>query len=88
MGCDNEELLAARDRAEEEHQRIGSIVNNLLDNLTADNREFVDGRLKELNDQRKQLELRLAELDRLAAGEGVNAPRQSPPNPNGAISGT
>ena len=69
MGCDNEELLAARQRAEEEHQRVGDIINNLLDNITADNREMVDGRLKQLNDQRKQLELRLAELDRLAASQ-------------------
>ncbi len=69
MGCENEELVAARQRAEEEHQRVGSIINNLLDNITADNREFVDGRLKELNDQRKQLESRLAELDRLAASQ-------------------
>ncbi len=69
LGCDNEELVAARQRGEEEQQRIGGIINNLLDNLTADNREFVDGRLKELNDQRKQLELRLAELDRLAASQ-------------------
>ena len=55
--------------AGEECQRVGSIINNLLDNITADNREFVDGRLKELNDQRKQLEMRLAELDRLAASQ-------------------
>ena len=46
----------------------------MLDNITADNREFVDGRLKELNEQRKQLELRLAELDRLAASQAeINA---------------
>ena len=69
MGCDNEELVAARARAEEEQERVGSIINNLLDNLTADNREFVDGRLKELSNQRKQLESRLAELDRLAASQ-------------------
>ncbi|MCZ6652563.1 MAG: recombinase family protein [Planctomycetota bacterium] len=69
LGCENEELVAARQRAEEERQRVGGIINNLLDNITADNREMVDGRLKQLNDQRKQLELRLAELDRLAASQ-------------------
>ena len=69
LGSDNEELVAARQRAEDEHQRVGGIINNLPDNITADNREFVDGRLKELNDQRKQLESRLAELDRLAASQ-------------------
>ncbi len=74
MGCDDEELVAARARAEDEQQRVTAIINNLLDNLTADNREFVDGRLKELNNQRKQLELRLAELDRLAASQAeINA---------------
>ena len=55
--------------AEEEHQRVGGIINNLLTNITADNREMVDGRLKQLNDQRKQLELWLTELDRLAASQ-------------------
>ncbi len=69
MGCDNEELLAARQPAEDEQQRVGDIIKNLLDHITADNREFVDGRLKELNDQRKQLEFRLAELDRPAASQ-------------------
>ena len=69
LGCDNEELVAARQRAEDEQQRVGGIINNLLDNITADNREFVDERLKELNGQRKQLELRLAELDRLVASQ-------------------
>ena len=39
----------------------------MLDNITNTNREHVDGRLKELNAQRKQLDSRLAELDRLAA---------------------
>ena len=68
-GGDNEELVAARARAEEEQDRVVGIINNLLDNLTADNREFVDGRLKELSSQRKQLESRLAELDRLAASQ-------------------
>ena len=61
--------IAFEERAEEEHQRVGGIINNLLDNITADNRQFVDGRLKELNSQRKQLESRLAELDRLAASQ-------------------
>jgi len=42
-----------------------TIICNLLDNITATNREHVDNRLNELNKQRQQLESRLEELERL-----------------------
>ncbi len=46
----------------------------MLDNITNTNREHVDGRLKELSAQRKQLDSRLAELERLAASQAeINA---------------
>ncbi|MHC4695469.1 MAG: recombinase family protein [Planctomycetota bacterium] len=67
MGSEREDFTAARKRVEAEHQRIGGIINNLLDNITSANREFADKRLKELTDQRQQLETRLDELDRLTA---------------------
>jgi hypothetical protein len=45
--------------------RIEGIINNLLDNLTSENRELVDQRLKQLNLQRKQLLNRIDELEQL-----------------------
>ena len=48
-----------------EAARIESIINNLLDNLSSENREMVDQRLKDLNSQRKQLQNRLDELEQL-----------------------
>ena len=65
MGSEREDFAEAKKRAEAERQRLTQIINNLLDNITPTNREFVDGRLKELTEQRQQLEARLEELDRL-----------------------
>jgi hypothetical protein len=67
MGSEREDFAEARQRAEAEQQRLTQTINNLLDNITPTNREFVDGRLKELTEQRHQLEARLDELDRLTA---------------------
>ncbi len=69
LGCEHEEFAAARQRAEQEQQRVREIINNLLDNITKTNREHVDSRLKELNAQGKQLEARLEELERLACSQ-------------------
>ena len=63
-------MAGARRRAKDELTRISQIIDNLLDNLTETNREFVDKRLNELNRQRQQLEQRLGELDRLAISQG------------------
>ncbi len=41
----------------------------MLDNITADNREFVDSRLQELSAQRQQLAARLEELERLSGSQ-------------------
>jgi len=65
LGSEGSEVEVARQRAQEEQERIGGIINNLLDNITNENREFVDQRLKELSQQRQQLETRLDQLDRL-----------------------
>ena len=46
---------------------LAGIIDNLLDNITETNREFVDHRLKDLTTQRQHLEARLEELDRLTA---------------------
>ena len=69
IGSEVEDFVAARQRAEEELQRISPIINNLLDNITSTNREYVDKRLLDLNQQRQKLEARLEELDRLALSQ-------------------
>jgi site-specific DNA recombinase len=68
-GAEKEDLTTARQRAEDELNRISEIIENLLDNLTETNREFVDKRLNELRNQRQQLEQRLEELDRLSISQ-------------------
>jgi hypothetical protein len=69
IGSEVEDFVAARQRVEEELQRISPIINNLLDNITSTNREYVDKRLLDLNQQRQKLEARLEELDRLALSQ-------------------
>ena len=68
-GAEKEDLAAARQRAEDELNRISEIIENLLDNITEANREFVDKRLNELSNQRQQLQQRLEELDRLSISQ-------------------
>ncbi len=65
IGSEAEEFIAARKRAQKELSKVKKIVNNLLDNITLANREFVDQRLRELKQQKQQLQARLEELDRL-----------------------
>ena len=49
--------------------KIDKTINNLLDNITSANREFVDRRLGELQQDKHQLETRLEELDRLSLSQ-------------------
>jgi hypothetical protein len=51
---------------EAEREMISDIINNLLDNITSTNRQYVDKRLDELKRQRQQLEDRLQELGRFS----------------------
>jgi len=69
IGSEVEDFAAARQRVEEELQRISPIIDNLLDNITSTNREYVDKRLLDLNQKRQKLEARLEELDRLALSQ-------------------
>ncbi len=64
-GVSNDE---ARTRAKDEESQLRGTINNLLDNITPINRDFVDQRLKELTERRQALELRIEELDRIIAG--------------------
>ena len=66
IGSEAEEFVAARKRAQRELDKISKTINNLLDNITSANREFVDRRLGELKQEKHQLEARLEELDRLS----------------------
>jgi len=69
VNFEGEELVAARQRAQTEQKKIGKIINNLLDNITETNREYVDRRLNELKQQKQQLEARLEELDQLSLSQ-------------------
>ena len=69
IGSEAEEFVAARKRAQREFSKIQTTINNLLDNITSANREFVDQRLGELRQQKYQLEARLEELDQLSLSQ-------------------
>jgi hypothetical protein len=60
------EFLAARKRAQSGLNKIKKTINNLLDNLTFANRQFIEQRLDEFKQQKKQLGYRLEELDLLS----------------------
>jgi site-specific DNA recombinase len=66
VGSEGEDIVAARRRAEEELHSIERTVANLLDNLTATNREFVDQRLEVLAKEKSATERRMDELQRVA----------------------
>ena len=68
-GSAKQDIINARHRAQDELIRISKIIDNLLDNITESNREFVDKRLNELSTQKFQLEQRLEELDRLSISQ-------------------
>jgi ParB-like chromosome segregation protein Spo0J len=68
-GSEKEDITKARQRAEDELSRIGKIIDNLLDNITEPNRQYVDKRLNKLSKQRLQLEQRLDESDMLSISQ-------------------
>lgn len=63
------DLDAARQRTEADHEAVNTKIENLLDNLSATNRELIDERLNQLKQRRQELQRRLEELDRLAAAQ-------------------
>jgi len=69
LGSDGQDLDKARERAEAEKERIGGIIDNLLDNITSTNRQYVDKRLDELKKQKLQIEERLEELERISLSQ-------------------
>jgi DNA invertase Pin-like site-specific DNA recombinase len=69
IGTEKEDIAGARQRAGSELERVGGIINNLLDNITEASRQYVDKRLNELTQQKQQLEARIEELDRLSLSQ-------------------
>jgi len=69
VGSEAKEFVAARKRVQKELDKIGKTISNLLDNITATNRELVDQRLAELKQRKHELEARLEELDRLVTSQ-------------------
>ena len=69
IGDEGQNIEQARARAQAEHEQIGKTIDNLLNNITPVNREYVDKRLKELTAQRQQLESRLEELERISLSQ-------------------
>ena len=70
IGTEVTEVAAARRRAKKERNTIQKTIDNLLDNITATNRDLVDQRLAQLKEQKHGIECRLDELERLAASQG------------------
>lgn len=69
VNFEGEELVAARQRAQTEQEKTGKIIDNLLDNITPTNREYIDRRLNKLKQQRQQIEARIEELDRISLSQ-------------------
>jgi len=63
LGTEADDIVAARERIREEQAELDGIINNLLDNLTAENREFVDKRFADLRERQEKLKLRDEELE-------------------------
>ncbi|MFH1615103.1 MAG: recombinase family protein [Planctomycetota bacterium] len=69
VNFEGKELISARKRAHSELEKIGQTINNLLDNITPANREYIDRRLNELKQQKQQIDARLEELERISLSQ-------------------
>jgi hypothetical protein len=66
LGQESEDVLGARLRAQERRVELTRTIANLLDNITAANRAFVDERLAVLGREKDEVERRIEELERVA----------------------
>lgn len=66
VGSESHDLGEAKRRAVEEREKIQKTIETLLDNLTPENRTFVDERLAKLGKEREAIERRIEELERLS----------------------
>jgi len=69
VSLEAEEFVADRKKAQEKINQIKTTINNLQDNISSANRDFVDRRLGELRGRKYQLEARLEELDQLSLSQ-------------------
>jgi len=65
-GSERGDLKQAQRRREARSKEIGSIIRNLLDNITETNRAFVDQRLKELKREQEELATQAQQLETLS----------------------
>jgi DNA invertase Pin-like site-specific DNA recombinase len=70
VGPGSNDVSEARRRAEEELEGLRRSLSNLLDNITAANRDYVDERLAKLGAERELVERRIEEFDRMALSSG------------------
>lgn len=74
-------LAEARRRLLEKQSRLDEVVNNLLENITNENRDFIDERLKGLRGDRDEIRVGLEQIDALveaqaAIGDAVREARE------------
>ena len=69
LGTDRTELARRRKSLQGRLSRLDGTTRNLLDNITAANRDLVDRRLAELDEKRKHLEAELESLEHNALTE-------------------
>ncbi len=69
LGTDRKELARRRKSLQGRLSRLDGTTRNLLDNITAANRDLVDQRLAELDEKRKHLEAELEFLEHHALTE-------------------
>lgn len=65
LDSDGDELAKTRKRTDVRLGKISSMINQLLDDITAANRELVDRRLGELGKERETLEAKLEQVNSL-----------------------
>ena len=68
-GAEAGDVASARKRMAGDLAQVNATIENLLDNLTETNREFVDKRLVELRRERDEVQMRLEQLDGLSASQ-------------------
>jgi len=69
MDGEDDELAKSRKRSEARLAQISHTINQLLDNITAANRELVDRRLAELGKERETLEAKLEQMNSLSLSQ-------------------
>ena len=68
-GAETQEVTSARRRILRENEELTRTINNLLDNITEGNRDFVDRRLVELRRKGEALQVQLEQLDGLSMSQ-------------------